>query len=928
MKAFERDSMMAGKHWKSLGAAFLGICLFVAGLAVFLLWRDSHPSLPITRIQTGQPFTAITSWRIMGGFPLPADQQAFTAPIETAALAKDYLANIGGSEEPLRLRRPTTKVSLDLVRDSTNANVDKIPGTATGQFLDQIVRFPTATVRARSIYWKSFEVFKMTYAAAALYSDRDADMAFVVAGNSPIKLWLNSQVVYQSPAGVLGYSWPTLSVKRVHLHKGRNLVLLKMFCFPKRNDFAFRVATPSGANQLIDEHGRVIDILDSMLIPQGSPLPISTNLSFYAPVAGGPAKMDVIDIHGKIAYTSHVDLAQPQPKVDLPALPAGLYTAHLSFGTQALSEDFYLGKPEDLVTQYRNVRCGHLPEITAESDLCPAVPSLLKTIAQPNQGLNNGMFGALSQFAWELGGITPETPANPGEHRFRLLSFRSKVDGQLQYYYFYFPAGHHEKQIPLVVLCPTTHPDMTFLDGPPDAGRLQTIAYFADQHGYAILLPYARGLQQDEASLATTDMLEAIDDTEKRFPIDESRLYLLGECASARNALLLAERFPDRFAAVSAFRAATGMSAEDGSYWPDANNSLRFVQNLKHVPVRLIYGDFDPHSPKEQGTEFKSECDKVGIHPDMVIVPGDGSSLEAIEPYRIALDFFEGKTLSTPPDEVDFSVNQLKYNKAYWLRVDRLEDPMQPGSVQAQLVSPGKIVAHAENVAQLTFLPSEFPEKQFGDSKISVTINGINQTIRVTRSQPFSIDADGASTASAGQFRSHQVEGPISNAFAGPFLVVQGTGGNSWEQKQSAELATQISGTWLSASRSNGPVTLDKDVTPETIKNFNLILVGKIGKNPLLTRIRNQVPFTLDQAGMSLGDQNLQGGDLLGAMVYPNPVDADKYVIIVDFNGKGSFQLPSLVTSGTFDSVAWTLDGTSQSTAGEWYWDNDWKHLN
>lgn len=911
-------SYVEGRRSRKLGWILIsGVLFLLAVFAFWLVWHRSRAAIPVTYLNVDQPITSVSSWRIVGPFPLSSSEQAFTVPIEAVAFDKNYLARIGGAEAPLKLGQPKTKVFIDFSKDSLDPTEDEIPGSSAGDFLNQIVHFPSAVVRSRSLFWKSFEVFKVNYAVAALNSSRDADMVFLISGNSPIKLWLNNEVIYQHHAGVVGYSWPTLSVKRVRLHKGLNFVLLKMFCFPKRNDFAFRIATVSRGNDFIDEHGRVIDVLDQLIVPQGTPLTLSQNFEFYGPAA----KVDLMDPRGKIVSSSSVTFTS-QPNVPTSSVSPGLYTVRATIGKEVFSEDAYVGSPREMVDRYRETRCIHDPAM-----LCSAIPSLLKALAQPHQDLNQGMFALLSQFVWDTASIRPTTPENPGEHRVQLLSFRSKVDGQIQHYYFYFPAGRHDATIPLVIICPTKHPDITFMDGPPDQGRLQTIAYYADKYGYAFILPYDRGLQQDESALAATDLLEAVGDAQRRFAIDAKRLYLLGECASAKNAILMAERFPDRFAAVSAFRAATGETIEDGEYWPDANNPLRFVRNLTHVPLRLIYGLVDPHSPKEQGTMFQNESQENGVDPELILVPGDGSSLEETEPYRIALEFFNGKSLPSPPNEVDFSTSQLRYNSAYWLQIDRLTDSSVGGSVHARLELPARIVLATQNVSRLTLLPSHFPEKSSRD--VTVSINGADRVLSIANGRPVSlmIDPHGEEDRANTIFRSHQVDGPLSNAFADAFLIVQGTGGTSQRQKETKELVDQMEGSWQTAFRAKCPVVLDKAVTPSEMGKFNLILVGEIGDNPSLARVRALIPFRVEPSGISLGDQNISGKTVLGTMLYPNLLYPDRYALVIDFNEAEGFRLPDLVSAGIYDAMAWNRVNDSQSIAGQWYWDTEWKHL-
>jgi hypothetical protein len=114
------------------------------------------------------------------------------------------------------------------------------------------------------------------------------------------------------------------------------------------------------------------------------------------------------------------------------------------------------------------------------------------------------------------------------------------------------------------------------------------------------------------------------------------------------------------------------------------------------------------------------------------------------------------------------------------------------------------------------------------------------------------------------------------------FVCVRGTGTawnedvNDWSKwtldRFSAEFAQ-----WM-----RGDVRMVDDVSldDETIANNHLVLFGDPGSNAVLSRIVDRLPITWTKEKIRIGDQEWSAGDHGVSLIFPNPLNPSKYVVL------------------------------------------------
>jgi hypothetical protein len=577
----------------------------------------------------------ITSWRICGPFVVDDQDQRYSPGSEARMFEKDYLEAADGREAPLKLPSRITNVQIDFQRAFTS---EPAAPSRSGVFLNQTQIFPTEDVDSQLLYWGSYHVYKVVYAAAEIASSTDQDVVLLSVTNSPIKIWVNDAVQTQTPPGSVGAEWNTDVGVKVHLRAGRNTLLVKWQCSRFRSDFGVWVATPDRAHQFIEEYGGVYDVLNQIGIPRGDFLKLAPIIAMYDEPAGRHGRYEIRDVAGRIATTGHLDTIG-DAGINVSALPDGLYSISLEKGTLMTGELFFVGDLTKRLAMY-GARCA----AKAAGDLpCDALSKLIRTSKDDGAGFRldeqKPILLLLAQFEWSLDGISPKMIFPDHAPRMRLMSFRSSIDGSIQHYYLHLPPDIQSgRPLPLVVLVPFNTSHEPFFDNMPTAfpDVLQRYARFADRYHLSLITPFAHG-EQMPSDLAEDDMLETIQDAKACFRVDDSRIYMAGECDGGRSAFLMGEDYPDVFSAISTIEAMTGDVRTNSS--GGSRSVMIRLRNLSSMPIRLTNGVADYHSPSAQALFFTQEARKVGVFPQLKWLTGDGGG-GLISRERRMFEFF------------------------------------------------------------------------------------------------------------------------------------------------------------------------------------------------------------------------------------------------------------------------------------------------
>jgi predicted peptidase len=159
-----------------------------------------------------------------------------------------------------------------------------------------------------------------------------------------------------------------------------------------------------------------------------------------------------------------------------------------------------------------------------------------------------------------------------------------------------------------------------------EVGIGSAIRRFADRFQAVVVMPQARPPQGWVGSNA--DMaLKALDQAEKEFATDKSRVYLTGLSMGGAGTWYIAYRHPNRFAALVAICARVRPSATTTDPVVPAADGEPFATlaaRIKHLPIWIFHGDADQTVPVDESRGVAAALTALGAPVKYSELPGVG----------------------------------------------------------------------------------------------------------------------------------------------------------------------------------------------------------------------------------------------------------------------------------------------------------------
>ena len=114
------------------------------------------------------------------------------------------------------------------------------------------------------------------------------------------------------------------------------------------------------------------------------------------------------------------------------------------------------------------------------------------------------------------------------------------------------------------------------------------------------------------------------------------------------------------------------------------------------------------------------------------------------------------------------------------------------------------------------------------------------------------------------------------------FIVVRPTGQpqhemiGRWSQSELEHLVAE----WRRHFRGDAVVKDDVEITQDDWNNNHLILFGDPQSNVVIKSVINQLPVTWTDKHVSMGDRKFSATDHVPVMIYPNPKNPNRYVVL------------------------------------------------
>lgn len=512
--------------------------------------------------------------------------------------------------------------------------------------------------------------------------------------------------------------------------------------------------------------------------------------------------------------------------------------------------------------------------------------------------------------AFRLLEIGRQRAADLGQHKapwlestgLTVLGYRSKIDHSVQPYGLvipdsYLPQGERPHRLDLWFHGRgETLSEVKFVDQ-----RLKQAGQYTPP-GAFVLHPYGRYSNAFKFA-GEVDVLEALEDAQRRFRIDSRRIAVRGFSMGGAACWQFAVHYADRWFAANPgagfsetpeflkfFQKETLQPAwYEEKLW-NLYDCNRYAANLWHCPTVAYSGELDIQ--KQAADVMVDALRKESIDLVHLIGPGTGHSIHPQSKIEIEqrLASLAERGKQQFPRRVQLVTYTLKYPRMHWVTIERLQKHWEASRVEAELQGENQIRVTTRNVTQLTlsmrpgWCPFDLREA------VKLTIDGqaiVGPQPKSDRSWNLTLHRAGERWAAgpanvAGLVKRSGLQGPIDDAFMDSFIFVRPTGACSndlvgrWTE---AELEHAIEH-WRRQFRGDARVKADRDVTEADIRDANLVLFGDPQSNALIRKVLPNLPISWDEQTLKAGGESYPAATHAPVLIYPNPLNPNRYVVL------------------------------------------------
>lgn len=888
------------------------VALFVFSKCTTRVDKSAIPTLPLSDLSRIDTEVSIRNWRLLGPFLLDSSAPK---PIDIDNLKQWNIEENSANEENIAL--------LD------TGNIK----TATKEDTCRIFDYHSEKYHVDLSKVLSTEHAANCYAAAVINSTNDQDCALFLGNDDGVKVWVNNKLYLKLEGRK--YLERNANIFSIHLNKGRNFLFLKINNIIGRWGF---YATLSSVKYAKDYYISLFgpDFLENCLLSRNDSLHVKINPLFIPNT--GSSEIEILNVAREKVLALKV-AAGSEWKLPL-NIKEGAYVCRLKADHDTIEQKFVVGNYKMLYGQLEKALKGRSPEtkFKINTETLFTRYEYLDSFGIRN-GYERSLKRKISMSLFELSSVLENSveKRNPFADKtgLHLRGYRSKIDNSIEYYMVYIPSSYRkEKPIPLVTIMPWVSTPVPFIQSPHVSylNKIDIAERLAEKYGYALLWPGSRIFERYNLNPITAiSTFEALSEISKDYNIDEKRTYAFGSCSGGLFALLMANRYPSCFAAVGVegpelSYIKTNFPVKLPSQWVEENNILNLPENYEHIPLYISHSVDDKKADFYESDELARRVRKAGgeVVFDTLKDVAKSNYLD-LYPEEEIIDkiftFFKSKESRTY-DTVEFSTTQLKYNHAYWISIDKLEQLHKKATIKAT-VGPGKSIAISEtNVRQCTINLSCFPWAKKGEN-INIELNGNTLCYNIPDKREITISADKTPNRYR-LIKSHNCEGPINDLFREDFIVVQGTEGSLSDKSSNKAIVDTFIANWKQNYFSSCRIKKDIEITRSELKNSNLLVIGNQNQNALLKLLHDSLPIQIGKDAITLRGHKFIGDKLGYSLIYPNPYNPDKYIVLIGSNNADHPNIYlNLPYEGWFDYEIKDLStGTSLSKG---YFDENWK---
>ncbi len=378
-------------------------------------------------------------------------------------------------------------------------------------------------------------------------------------------------------------------------------------------------------------------------------------------------------------------------------------------------------------------------------------------------------------------------------------------------------------------------------------------------------------------------------------------------------------------------------------------DAVDYAENAFDVPIVAYSGDKDPQKTAADNIEKRLKELKIDTMTHL-IAPGLMHQFPAEWQAKAQAEYAKyagpGQGRAAFPAKVRFVTYTLKYPSCDWIELLQLEKHYEQARVDAAFEN-GAYRLTTRNIASLKISPKPGDKDDratvvIDDQRLNNATRAQSDEARVFEKKNGKwLEATPSRNGVGGRMiaddlrKTHNLQGPIDDAFTESFLCVKGTG-KPYNELTGVSAQAQLrrfEKEWDKWMRGELPVKGDKEVSDADIKNKNLILFGDPSSNSFIAKVLPKLPIAWNKEQLTVAGQHYESSKYLPILIFPNPLNPSKYVVInsghtfheAEFKGTNALLFPHLGDYAVVRPMPTAKDPAAFEVMKGGIFDDSWK---
>lgn len=471
------------------------------------------------------------------------------------------------------------------------------------------------------------------------------------------------------------------------------------------------------------------------------------------------------------------------------------------------------------------------------------------------------------------------------------LAYRDDVDGSAQFCRAYLPENYDPaKKWPLVIQIHGyngVNPVYVRWWAASDR-HVKIDTEFSVHQGVIYMEPHGRGNTQ-YLGMGDSDVLHALAEAKRLFNVDEDRVYLTGDSMGGWGTWNIATRHPDLFAAIAPVFGGSDyhaeMSEEDlakltplDRFFHEKDSSWAMADGLLNTPVFVHHGDMDKSVNVDYSRWGVRLLQRWGYDVRYHEYPGRiHEALLHDNNANLSIEWFLQYRRNSNPRHVRIRSAELRNASAYWAQVLQEESPLAFMVVDAEVVDRNVIRLDTQNVLDIVLSPSA----TLVDSAkpIKVVWNGEAQEMPLRDGQ---LHLTSPTYKPAALHKHPHLPGSTLDFTVTPFAIVIGTTSKDPQMVETCrQKAKALIDDWRDWQKQEPRVFQDTEIKDAAMARYSLLLVGGPEANSVTSKLAAKLPIQISADQITIDGKVFPAKDAAVQMIYPNPLNPERYVWIV-----------------------------------------------